>query len=69
MIDSEADFITCTKEPFVRKYDLIRSLKENGTFLLNTPDTDAERIEKNLPPKLLRDIANKKAKFYVIDAG
>jgi pyruvate-ferredoxin/flavodoxin oxidoreductase len=69
LIDSDADFITCTKEPFVRKYHLLKSLKDHGTFLLNTPDKDIEGLEKYLPSHLLRDIANKHAKFFIIDAG
>ena len=53
----------------MRKYHLLKSLKDHGTFLLNTPDKDIEGLEKHLPSHLLRDIANKHAKFYVIDAG
>lgn len=42
LIDSGANFITCTKEPFVRKFDLLKSLKKGGLFLLNTPDASIE---------------------------
>lgn len=69
LIDSNADFITCTKEPFARKYELLRALKEGGTFLLNTQDETPEELQKNLSPALMRSIVKKKAKFYVINAS
>jgi pyruvate-ferredoxin/flavodoxin oxidoreductase len=43
-------------------------LKENGIFVLNCIWSAAE-IEKILPGSLKREIAQKKAQFYIIDAG
>ncbi len=62
-----ADFISCSLDSYVFKYDMISNLKEGGTFLLNTT-FPAEEIEKYLPNKLLAQLAKKNAKFYIIDA-
>ena len=53
----------------MRRYDILKCLKKGGVFLLNTPDTNIEQLESHLPPKIMRDIATKEAKFYIIDAG
>ncbi|MFV0552177.1 MAG: pyruvate:ferredoxin (flavodoxin) oxidoreductase [Anaerorhabdus sp.] len=62
-----ADFVSCSLDAYVFKYDMIRPLKKGGTFLLNTT-FDAKDIVKHLPKRMLRDLADKKAKFYIIDA-
>ncbi len=63
----EADYIACHNKSFVRQYDLIKGLKEGGTFVLNCP-WSPEELEEKLPPGLKRGLALKKAKFYIIDA-
>ena len=50
------------------KFDMIRNLKQGGTFLLNTDMSDEELI-KILPNRMKYQLASKKAKFYVIDAN
>ena len=62
-----ADFISCSLDNYLIKYDMIKNLKENGTFLLNTTFTK-EEIESNLPNRVKVQLAKKKAKFYIIDA-
>ena len=62
-----ANFIACHNQAYVYKFDLIGDLKEGGTFLLNTI-WKGEELEKNLPAALKRRIAEKKAKFYTLDA-
>ena len=62
-----ANFIACHNQAYVSKYPLIDDLKEGGDFLLNTIWSD-EELEKNLPAALKRKIAEKKAKFYTLDA-
>ncbi len=64
---NESDYIACHNQSYVDKYDLLKGLKEGGTFVLNTI-WDMEGLEKHLPAKLKRDIASKKAKFYTLDA-
>lgn len=62
-----ADFVSCSQQSYVDKYDMLASLKEGGTFLLNTTWTPDELNEK-LPAKMRRELAEKKVKFYTIDA-
>ncbi|MEG0314334.1 MAG: pyruvate:ferredoxin (flavodoxin) oxidoreductase [Erysipelotrichaceae bacterium] len=62
-----ADFISCSLDAYVFKYDMLRNLKVGGTFLLNT-SFEASTIVEHLPNKLLVQLAKKKATFYVIDA-
>ena len=47
---------------------MIKNLKEGGTFLLNTDMSDAQ-LEKSLPNRMKHQLAEKHAKFYVIDAN
>lgn len=63
-----ADFISCSLDTYVFKFDMIKNLKEGGTFLLNTDMSD-EQLVKSLPNRMKHQLAAKKAKFYVIDAN
>lgn len=63
----QADFISCSQRSYLGKYDVIESIKEGGTFLLNTPWKGAELDEK-IPGEVKRTLFEKKAKFYTIDA-
>jgi pyruvate-ferredoxin/flavodoxin oxidoreductase len=67
LIDA-ADFIACHNPSYVIRYDMVKDLKEGGTFLLNAPWTDIASLEKELPAKMKNLLAQKKANFYVIDA-
>lgn len=44
-----------------------RHLNDGGTYLLNCP-WSAEELEERLPAKMKRDLANKHANFYIMDA-
>lgn len=63
----EADFISCSLDSYLEKYDMLSELKENGTFLLNTMKSVDELIEF-MPNSAKIALAKKKAKFYIIDA-
>ena len=62
-----ADFVACHNESYVKKYDIVEEIKPNGTFLLNTVWKGDELIA-NLPNKLKRVLAQRKIRFYTIDA-
>lgn len=64
----EADFVSCSPQAYVKTYDLVKSLKEGGTFLLNTI-WDDEELDANLPAQLKREIYDKKINFYTINAS
>ena len=65
---SSADFVAVHAPTYVKKYDTTEDLKEGGTFLLNCPWT-VEELEQHLPGKMKRDLAQKHANFYIIDAA
>ena len=62
-----ADFVACHTPSYVHKYDMVKDLKDGGTFLLNCP-WDLDGLEKNLPASMKRALAEKHAKLYTIDA-
>jgi pyruvate-ferredoxin/flavodoxin oxidoreductase len=48
---------------------MVSALKYNGTFLLNCKHGNVEECSEKLPPRMLRQLAEKDTKFYVIDAN
>lgn len=63
---SKADFVACHNPSYVDKYEMVEDLKEGGSFLLNCP-WDVEELDKRLPGKMKKLIADKKINFYTID--
>ncbi len=63
---SKADFVACHNPSYVDKYDMVEDLKEGGSFLLNCP-WDVDELDKRLPGKMKRLLAEKKINFYTID--
>ena len=66
LIDA-ADFIACHNTSYVTRYDMVSSLKQGGTFLLNSP-WSAEEMELQLPVVMKQILARKKARFFNINA-
>lgn len=62
-----ADFISCSLDSYLIRYDMIQNLKKGGTFLLNTTFTP-EEIEDRIPNRVKKQLADKEAKFFIIDA-
>jgi pyruvate-ferredoxin/flavodoxin oxidoreductase len=65
---NNADFISCSLENYVLKYDMLKNLKQGGTFLLNT-EFSKEDIADYLPNRIKQQLAKKNAKFYIINAN
>lgn len=63
-----ADFISCSLDTYLFKFDMIKNLKEGGTFLLNTDMSDEELV-KVMPNRTKYLLAKKHARMYVIDAN
>lgn len=63
----QADFIACHNASYLHKYDLLKGLKDGGTFLLNTI-WDQEKVHRLLPAKLKKYIGEHQIKFYIINA-
>jgi pyruvate-ferredoxin/flavodoxin oxidoreductase len=63
----EADYIACHNQSYVYQYDLLKGLKNGGTFVLNCLWSEAE-LEQHLPAKLKREIATRNISFYTVNA-
>ncbi|MCR5741000.1 MAG: pyruvate:ferredoxin (flavodoxin) oxidoreductase [Gammaproteobacteria bacterium] len=62
------DFVSCAQDSYLGKYDLINGIKPNGTFLLNTSYSD-EELEEFMPNSVKKILAERKIRFFVIDAS
>ncbi|MEI7186546.1 pyruvate:ferredoxin (flavodoxin) oxidoreductase [Dickeya dianthicola] len=62
-----ADFIACSQQSYVEKYDLLAGLKPGGTFLLNCTWSPAT-LEDALPAAMKRYLAHNQIRFYVVNA-
>lgn len=62
-----SDFVACHKSNYVEIYDVLKGIKEGGTFLLNSP-WSVKEMEKFIPGQVRKTIFDKKLKFYNIDA-
>ena len=67
LLDSAA-VVACHTPSYVLRYDMLSDIKEGGVFLLNSAWNSLEEMEENLPAEVKRTIAQKKLKFYNIDA-
>ena len=61
------DFVSCSTHAYIGRYDLLKGIKEGGTFLLNSPYTKEEAFA-HLTRDMQETIINKKIKFYNVDA-
>src|SRR5574344_870165 len=61
------DFVAVHVPSYLEKYDCLRGLKENGTFLYNTP-YDTEEVKNHLPDEIKKYLAEKHITMYIIDA-
>ena len=63
---SKADFVACHKPSYVNEYDMVQDVKPGGSFLLNCQWSD-EELDKHLPAKMKKYIAENNINFYTID--
>ncbi len=64
---SSANFIACHQTVFLETYNMLDSIVEGGTFLINIPG-DAADVWNKLPKTTQQIIIDKKIKLYAIDA-
>ncbi|MDR3181435.1 MAG: pyruvate:ferredoxin (flavodoxin) oxidoreductase, partial [Planctomycetaceae bacterium] len=64
---TKANFVACHQFVFTEKLDMLAPLVKGGTFLLNSP-YGPDAVWDNLPAELQKEIIDKEAKFYVVDA-
>ena len=61
------DFVSCSTAAYIGRYDLLKGIKEGGTFLLNSHYSNDEVFSK-LTRDMQETIIAKKVKFYNINA-
>lgn len=64
----DADYVGCNKATYIQKYDMIDRLKPGGILVLNSQWTSMKQLEAELPGRVKRQIAQKKARFYNVNA-
>ena len=61
------DFVSCSAHAYIGRYDMLKGIKEGGTFLLNSPWSKEEPFS-HLTRDMQKTIIEKKIKFYNVDA-
>jgi len=61
------DFVACHVPAYLEKYDMLKGLKDGGTFLLNSIWSEEETIQ-HLPNHMKKYMADHNIKFYIINA-
>jgi len=61
------DFVACHVPSYLDKYDMLKGLKKDGTFLLNSI-WDAEETKERLPDHMKKYLAENNINFYIINA-
>ncbi|MFO7939779.1 MAG: pyruvate:ferredoxin (flavodoxin) oxidoreductase [Bacteroidales bacterium] len=60
------DFVACHVPAYLEKYNMLKGIKEGGTFLLNSI-WDAEETRDRLPDHMKKTLAEKDVKMYIIN--
>ena len=61
------ELVMVTKDNYLKEFDTISKLKENGIFILNTVRSDQE-IKEYLDDTFVKTIVDRHIKFYIINA-
>ena len=61
------DFVACHVPSYLRKYDVLKGIKDGGTLLLNSL-WDAEETIKQIPDHVKAVIGRKHIRLFIIDA-
>ena len=61
------DFVACHVPSYLKKYDVLKGIKEGGTLLLNSLWDEQETV-KNIPDNVKAVIGKKHIKVYIINA-
>ncbi len=60
------DFVACHVPSYLEKYDMLRGLKDGGTFLLNSIWDEKETVDQ-LPDHMKKYMAQHQINFYIIN--
>ena len=56
--------VVCTKDIYLKRYDILKGIRKNGIFILNT-----DKGIKVIPNKIKKELAKNNIKTYIIDAN
>ncbi|MCL1829793.1 MAG: pyruvate:ferredoxin (flavodoxin) oxidoreductase, partial [Oscillospiraceae bacterium] len=65
---NNANFVACHNPAYIGVFDMVQDVKPGGTFLINC-QWNAEELDRYLPAKDKRYIAENNIKVYIIDAN
>lgn len=65
---SSPNFVACSVPAYLTQYDMVGGLKKGGTFLLNCV-WNKDEVLNHIPNSVKKALAEKEAKFYIIDAN
>ncbi len=61
------NIVICSNDSYLNKYDMLKGIKDNGIFILNT-NISQDKLSDILPKKYMDIILNKHLNFYIINA-
>ncbi|MCK5168404.1 MAG: 2-oxoacid:acceptor oxidoreductase family protein, partial [Bacteroidales bacterium] len=61
------DFVACHVPAYLNKYDMLKGIKQGGTFLLNST-WNTEETKNHFPDEMKKTLAEKEIKCYIINA-
>ncbi len=67
-LTSQCDFVACHNFNFLYKYNILDTIKTNGTLLLNCP-YDEDNLNSKLPKEVIEIIKSKSINVYTINAS
>ena len=62
----KANFVACHKQEYIRKFNMVQEIVDDGSFLLNCNWSDAE-LEQHIPGQVKKYMYDHKINFYTID--
>lgn len=63
----KANLLVCTKDKYLLKYNIVRSIKKGGIFIISSSLSNEDLI-KLIPNNVKKELIDKEVKTYVIDA-
>ncbi|MBZ2176013.1 pyruvate:ferredoxin (flavodoxin) oxidoreductase [Schnuerera sp. xch1] len=63
----DADYVSCHNKSYLYHYDILKGLKDGGTFVLNCP-WKVDELDEHLPAQIKKFIKQHNIDFYIIDA-
>ncbi|MCD6311794.1 MAG: pyruvate:ferredoxin (flavodoxin) oxidoreductase, partial [Elusimicrobia bacterium] len=61
------DFVALHKPEYIGRYDILEGIKEEGVFLINSPE-ETSKVFESLTSNMQKTIREKKIRFYSINA-